>query len=223
MSSIDGKISCDHCGEYNHERSMVFTFRESSKQFVCHTCADEFIEEDELDLVVAVAEDMAQEEGQSVPLSTDDDYHGDNSGVSSYDNWTYFARKELQRKNMIKQSGIRNISDTTVADEDIFFACDECGTMTAEHMIASINVDAGNGSQSRNCCPMCYSECYEDPRGISTEYTINYLEVIKHEVKVTAMSRAQAERITLSGDKEFALRTTRLPQTIGKSIMSDGT
>ena len=152
MSSIDGKISCDHCGEYNHERSMVFTFRESSKQFVCHTCADEFIEEDELD-----------------------------------------------------------------SDEDIFFACDECGTMTAEHMIGKVPTNAG----TLNCCPMCYSECYEDPRGVSTEYTISYLEVIKHEVKVTAMSRAQAERITLSGDKEFALRTTRLPQTIGKSIVME--
>ena len=136
MSSIDGKISCDRCGEYNHERSMVFTFRESSKQFVCHTCADEFIEEDELD-----------------------------------------------------------------SDEDIFFACDECGTMTAEHMLASIETNTG----MRNCCPMCYSECYEDSRGVLTEYTISYLEVIKHEVKVTAMSRAQAERITLSGNKEFAL------------------
>ena len=154
MSSIDGKISCDRCGEYNHERSMVFTFRESSKQFVCHTCADEFIEEDELD-----------------------------------------------------------------SDEDIFFACEECGTMTAEHMLAKVPTNAG----TLNCCPMCYSECYEDPRGISTEYTISYLEVVKHEVKVTAMSRAQAERITLSGDKAFALRTTRLPQTIGKSIVSDGT
>jgi len=156
MSSIDGKISCDHCGEYNHERSMVFTFRESSKQFVCHTCADEFIEEDELD-----------------------------------------------------------------SDEGIFFACDECGTMTAEHMIASINVDAGNGSQSRNCCPMCYSECYEDPRNILTEYTISYVEVVKHEVKVTAMSRAQAERIVLSG-KHAIERKTRLPQVIGKSITRDG-
>jgi len=107
--------------------------------------------------------------------------------------------------------------------EGILFHCDECGTMTAEHMIASINVDAGNGNQSRNCCPMCYSECYEDPRGIPTEYTINYLEVIKHEVNVTAMSRAQAERITLSGNKEFALRKTRLPQTIGKSIVKETT
>ena len=103
--------------------------------------------------------------------------------------------------------------------EEIFFPCDECGTMTAEHMLASVNTEAG----MRNCCPMCYSECYEDPRNISTEYTINYLEVIKHEVRVTAMSRAQAERITLSGNKEFALRTTRLPQTIGKSIVKETT
>ena len=103
--------------------------------------------------------------------------------------------------------------------EEIFFPCDECGTMTADHMLASINTDTG----MRNCCPMCYSECYEDPRGIPTEYTINYLEVIKHEVKVTAMSRAQAERITLSGNKDFALRTTRLPQTIGKSIVKETT
>ena len=103
------------------------------------------------------------------------------------------------------------------SSEDIFFPCDECGTMTAEHMLAKVPTK----TQTLNCCPMCYSECYEDPRGVPTEYTINYLEVIKHEVKVTAMSRAQAERITLSGDKEFALRTTRLPQTIGKSIVKE--
>ena len=101
--------------------------------------------------------------------------------------------------------------------EGIFFPCDECGTMTADHMLASINTDAG----MRNCCPMCYSECYEDPRGVSTEHTINYLEVIKHEVKVTAMSRAQAERIVLSDNKPFSLRKTRLPQTIGKSIVKE--
>ena len=101
--------------------------------------------------------------------------------------------------------------------EEIFFPCDECGTMTAEHMLASINT----GTSMRNCCPMCYSECYEDPRGIPTEYTINYLEVIKHEVNVTAMSRAQAERIVLSGNKPFSLRKTRLPQTIGKSIVME--
>jgi len=145
MSSIDGKISCDRCGEYNHERSMVFHGTTS----MCVGCNDEV---DELD-----------------------------------------------------------------SEEDIFFACDECGTMTAEHMIGKVPTNAG----TLNCCPMCYSECYEDPRGIPTEYTINYLEVIKHEVKVTAMSRAQAERITLSGDKAFALRTTRLPQTIGKSIVME--
>jgi len=147
MSSIDGKISCDRCGEYNHERSMVFHGTTS----MCVGCNDEV---EELD-----------------------------------------------------------------SEEDIFFPCDECGTMTAEHMLAKVPTNAG----TLNCCPMCYSECYEDPRGVSTEYTISYLEVIKHEVKVTAMSRAQAERITLSGNKAFALRTTRLPQTIGKSIMSDGT
>jgi len=147
MSSIDGKISCDRCGEYNHERSMVFHGTTS----MCVGCNDEV---EELD-----------------------------------------------------------------SEEDIFFPCDECGTMTAEHMLAKVPTNAG----TLNCCPMCYSECYEDPRGVSTEYTISYLEVVKHEVKVTAMSRAQAERITLSGNKEFALRTTRLPQTIGKSIVSDGT
>ena len=145
MSSIDGKISCDRCGEYNHERSMVFNGTTS----MCIGCDDEV---EELD-----------------------------------------------------------------SEEDIFFACDECGTMTAEHMIGKVPTNAG----TLNCCPMCYSECYEDPRGIPTEYTINYLEVIKHEVQVTAMSRAQAERITLSGDKAFALRTTRLPQTIGKSIVME--
>jgi hypothetical protein len=108
------------------------------------------------------------------------------------------------------------------SDEDIFFACDECGTMTAEHMLASVHTEPRKEyTLMRKCCPLCYSECYEDPRGVSTEYTIRYLEVIKHEVKVTAMSRAQAERITLSGNKEFALRTTRLPQTIGKSIVME--
>ena len=195
MSSIDGKISCDRCGEYDHERSMVFTFRESSKQFVCHTCADEFIEHDELADEYDELEEM------------------------------YGLNKEqrLSRLGLATSIPDATVSDTTVADEDIFFACDECGTMTADHMIASINVDAGNGNQSRNCCPMCYSECYEDPRGVPTEYTINYIEVIKHEVKVTAMSRAQAERIVLSGNKPFHLRTTRLPQTIGKSIVSEGT
>ena len=115
------------------------------------------------------------------------------------------------------RGGSLQILEDSIVSEGIFFPCDECGTMTADHMLASINTDTG----MRNCCPMCYSECYEDPRGVSTEYTINYLEVIKHEVKVTAMSLAQAERITLSGNKEFALRTTRLPQTIGKSIVME--
>ena len=57
--------------------------------------------------IVAIAEDMAREEGQTVPLSTDDDYHGDNSGVSSYDNWTYFARKEFQASyDQFKEVGV---------------------------------------------------------------------------------------------------------------------
>ena len=177
MSSIDGKISCDRCGEYNHERSMVFHGTTS----MCIGCDDEVEELEEM----------------------------------------YGLNKEqrLSRLGLATSIPDATVSDTTVADEDIFFACDECGTMTAEHMLAKVPTNAG----TLNCCPMCYSECYEDSRGISAEYTISYLEVIKHEVKVTAMSRAQAERITLSGDKEFALRTTRLPQTIGKSIMSDGT
>ena len=143
MSSIDGKISCDRCGEYNHERSMVF----HGTTAMCIGCDDEV---EELD-----------------------------------------------------------------SEERVFFPCDECSTMTADHMLASIETNTG----MRNCCPMCYSECYEDSRGVLTEYTISYLEVIKHEVKVTAMSSAQAERIVLSGNKAFALRTTRLPQTIGKSIV----
>ena len=148
MSSIDGKISCDRCGEYNHERSMVF----HGTTAMCIGCDDEV---EELD-----------------------------------------------------------------SEERVFFPCDECGTMTADHMIASVHTEPRKKyTLMRKCCPMCYSECYEDSRGVLTEYTISYLEVIKHEVKVTAMSRAQAERITLSGDKEFALRTTRLPQTIGKSIV----
>ena len=177
MSSIDGKISCDRCGEYNHERSMVFHGTTS----MCIGCDDEVEELEEM----------------------------------------YGLNKEqrLSRLGLATSIPDATVSDTTVADEDIFFACDECGTMTAEHMLAKVPTNAG----TLNCCPMCYSECYEDPRGISTEYTISYLEVVKHEVKVTAMSRAQAERITLSGDKEFALRTSRLPQTIGKSIVSDGT
>ena len=148
MSSIDSKISCDRCGEYNHERSMVF----HDTDLVCHTCADEFFEDDELD-----------------------------------------------------------------SEEGVFFPCDECGTMTAEHMLAKVPTK----KHTLNCCPMCYSECYEDPRNISTEYTISYLQVVKHEVKVTAMSRAQAERIVLSDNKPFSLRKTRLPQTIGKSIVKE--
>jgi hypothetical protein len=173
MSSIDGKISCDRCGEYNHERSMVFHGTTS----MCVGCNDEVEELEEM----------------------------------------YGLTKEQRLSHLDTSTPNTTVSDTTVADEDIFFACDECGTMTAEHMLAKVPTNAG----TLNCCPMCYSECYEDPRGISTEYTINYLEVIKHEVKVTAMSRAQAERITLSGNKEFALRTTRLPQTIGKSIIKE--
>ena len=171
MSSIDGKISCDRCGEYNHERSMVFTFRDSGKQFVCHTCADEFIENDDLDSL-SFLDGLSDEELAMQPDAPED---------------------------------------------EIFFPCDECGTMTAEHMTASIKTDTG----MRNCCPMCYSECYEDSRGIPTEYTISYVEVIKHEVKVTAMSRAQAERIVLS-EKHAIERKTRLPQVIGKSITRDG-
>jgi len=175
MSSIDGKISCDRCGEYNHERSMVFHGTTS----MCVGCNDEVEELEEM----------------------------------------YGLNKEqrLSRLGLATSIPDANVSGTTVADEDIFFPCDECGTMTAEHMLASINTDTG----MRNCCPMCYSECYEDSRGVLTEYTISYLEVIKHEVKVTAMSRAQAERITLSDNKAFALRKTRLPQTIGKSIVME--
>ena len=154
MSSIDGKISCDRCGEYNHERSMVFY----GKTAMCFSCDDEV---EELDSFVACESD---------------------------------------------------------ASEDIFFPCAECGTMTAEHMLAPIPTFA---SGARKCCPMCYSECYEDPRGIPTEYTISYIEVVKHEVKVMGMSRSQAERIVLSG-KQAIERRTRLPQTIGKSITRDG-
>mgnify|MGYP003114243784 CR=1 FL=1 len=164
MSSIDGKISCDRCGEYNHERSMVF----HGTTAMCIGCDDE----------VEELEEMCWFGGLCI---------GDD---------------EIEELD---------------SSEDIFFPCDECGTMTAEHMLAKVPTNAG----TLNCCPMCYSECYEDPRGVSTEYTINYLEVIKHEVRVTAMSRAQAERITLSGNKAFALRKTRLPQTIGKSIVKE--
>jgi len=168
MSSIDGKISCDRCGEYNHERSMVF----HGTTAMCIGCDDE-------------VEDLEEQ----------------------------------------RLSHLDGLSDEELAmqpnapEEEVFFPCDECGTMIAEHMLASIETNTG----MRNCCPMCYSECYEDSRGVLTEYTISYLEVIKREVKVTAMSRAQAERITLSGNKEFALRKTRLPQTIGKSIVKETT
>lgn len=171
MSSIDGKISCDRCGEYHYERSMVF----HGTTAMCIGCDDEV---ENLDSV-SFLDGLSDEELAMQPNAPED--------------------------------------ETFVVEEDIFFPCEECGTITAEHMLASVNTDKG----MRNCCPLCYSECYEDPRGVSTEYTINYLEVIKHEVKVTAMSRAQAERITLSGNKEFALRTTRLPQTIGKSIVKE--
>ena len=162
MSSIDNKTSCDRCGEYNHERSMVF----HGSDFVCIGCSDDLDELEEM----------------------------------------YGQTKEQRLSHL----------DTSTT-EDIFFPCDECGTMTAEHMLASIKTDTG----MRNCCPMCYSECYEDPRNILTEYTISYVEVVKHEVKVTAMSRAQAERIVLSG-KHAIERKTRLPQVIGKSITRDG-
>jgi len=160
MSSIDGKISCDRCGEYHHERSMVF----HGTTAMCIGCDDKVQRLE--DLLVKWGDDEVEESDSS---------------------------------------------------EGILFHCDECGTMTAEHMLGKVPTNAG----TLNCCPLCYSECYEDPRGIPTEYTINYLEVIKHEVNVTAMSRAQAERIVLSGNKPFHLRTTRLPQTIGKSIVME--
>jgi hypothetical protein len=183
MSSIDGKISCDRCGEYNHERSMVFTFRDSSKQFVCHTCADEFIENDELDSF-SFLDDLSDEELAMQPNAPED--------------------------------------ETFVVEEEIFFPCDECGTMTAEHMLASVHTEPREKyTVMRKCCPLCYSECFDDPRNILTDYTISYIEVIKHEVKVEAMSRAQAERIVLSG-KHAIDRRTRLAQVIGKSITRDG-
>ena len=98
--------------------------------------------------------------------------------------------------------------------------------MTAEHMLAPVHTDHMTSSIKtdtgmRNCCPLCYSECFEDPRGIPTEYTISYVEVVRHEVKLEAMSRAQAERIVLSG-KHAIERRTRLPQVIGKSITRGG-
>ena len=164
MSSIDGKISCDRCGEYHYERSMVF----HGTTAMCIGCDDEV---ENLDSV-SFLDGLSDEELSIQPDAPED---------------------------------------------EIFFACDECGAMTAEHMLASIKADTG----MRNCCPLCYSECFEDPRGIPTEYTISYVEVIKHEVKVEAMSRAQAERIVLS-DKHPIERRTRLPQVIGKSITRDG-
>lgn len=164
MSSIDGKISCDRCGEYNHERSMVTV---DGRDFVCIGCSD----------------DLEELEG----LETH-----------------YGANRPKE------------------PEESIFFACDECGTMTADHMLASVHTEPREKyTAMRKCCPMCYSECYEDARGIPTEYTISYIEVVRHEVKVMGMSRAQAERIVLSG-KHAIERRTRLPQTIGKSITRDG-
>ena len=167
MSSIDNKTSCDRCGEYNHERSMVF----HGSDFVCIGCSDDLDELEEM----------------------------------------YGQTKEQRLSHL-----------DTSTPEDIFFACDECGTMTAEHMLASVHTEPREKyTVMRNCCPMCYSECYEDPRNVLTEYTISYVEVVKHEVKVEAMSRAQAERILLSG-KHGIERKTRLPQVIGKSITRGG-
>ena len=174
MSSIDNKTSCDRCGEYNHERSMVF----HGSDFVCIGCSDDLDELEEM----------------------------------------YGLTKEQRLSHLDGLSDEELAMQPDAPEEDIFFACDECGAMTTEHMLASIKTDTG----MRNCCPMCYSECYEDPRGVLTEYTISYVEVVKHEVKVEAMSRAQAERIVLSG-KHAIERKTRLPQTIGKSITRDWT
>lgn len=173
MSSIDGKISCDRCGEYHYERSMVF----HGTTAMCIGCDDEV---ENLDSV-SFLDGLSDEELAIQPNAPED---------------------------------------------EIFFACDECGAMTAEHMLAPVHTDHMTSSIKadtgmRNCCPLCYSECFEDPRGIPTEYTISYVEVIKHEVKVTAMSRAQAERIILS-DKHAIERKTRLPQVISKSITRDG-
>ena len=174
MSSIDGKISCDRCGEYHHERSMVF----HGTTAMCIGCDDEVEELEEM----------------------------------------YGLTKEERLSHLDGLSDEELAIQPDAPEDEIFFACDECGAMTAEHMLASIKADTG----MRNCCPLCYSECFEDPRGIPTEYTISYVEVIKHEVKVEAMSRAQAERIVLSG-KHAIERKTRLPQTIGKSITRDWT
>lgn len=175
MSSIDGKISCDRCGEYTHERSMVTV---DGRDFVCIGCSDELEELEEM----------------------------------------YGLTKEQRLSHLDGLSDEELAMQPDAPEEDIFFACDECGTMTADHMLAPIPTFA---SGTRKCCPMCYSECYEDPRGIPTEYTISYIEVVRHEVKVMGMSRSQAERIVLSG-KHAIERRTRLPQTIGKSITRDG-
>ena len=180
MSSIDGKISCDRCGEYNHERSMVTV---DGRDFVCIGCSDELEELEEM----------------------------------------YGLTKEQRLSHLDGLSDEELAMQPDAPEEDIFFACDECGAMTAEHMLASVHTEPREKyTVMRKCCPLCYSECYEDPRGVLTEYTISYVEVVKHEVKVEAMSRAQAERIVLSG-KHAIERKTRLPQTIGKSIARDWT
>ena len=44
MSSIDGKISCDRCGEYHYERSMVFY----GTTAMCIGCDDEVEELEEM-------------------------------------------------------------------------------------------------------------------------------------------------------------------------------
>ena len=185
MSSIDNKTSCDRCGEYNHERSMVFHGRD----FVCIGCSDDLEELEEM---------YGQTKEQRLS-------HLD--GLSD---------EELAMQTNAPED------ETFVAEEDIFFPCDECGTMTAEHMLASVHTEPrGKYTVMRKCCPLCYSECFDDPRNILTDHTISYIEVIRHEVKVMAMSRALAERIVLS-DKHAIDRRTRLPQVIGKSITRDG-
>ena len=105
MSSIDGKISCDRCGEYNHERSMVTV---DGRDFVCIGCSD----------------DLEELEG----LETH-----------------YGANRPKE------------------PEESIFFPCDECGTMTAEHMLAKVPTKERVCSytyrtNTLNWCPMCYSE-----------------------------------------------------------------
>ena len=178
MSSIDGKISCDRCGEYHYERSMVFHGRD----FVCIGCSDDLEELEEM----------------------------------------YGLTKEERLSHLDGLSDEELAIQPDASEDEIFFACDECGTMTADHMLASVHTEPREKyTAMRKCCPMCYSECYEDARGIPTEHTISYIEVVRHEVKVMGMSRAQAERIVLSG-KHAIERRTRLPQTIGKSITRDG-